>query len=198
MISRWGSAPTSTLCRIASMAARTWARYNSGRTTPRRTPRSPIIGFDSSSRFTAPSMRSISVVLVPAALARIRSSTRSSREGRNSCSGGSSRRTTTGLPSMAASRSSKSSAWSFSRVSSAPAASSSRMTRRTMGRRSPMNMCSVRARPIPSAPQRAASRAPAPSSALARTPMVRMASAHPSSTSSSGVGSGLVRGSPPR
>ena len=76
--------------------------------------------------------------------------------GRNSCNGGSSSRMVTGSPSIASKMPSKSARCSLRaaprarRVSSA--ASAARMNRCTIGRRSPRNMCSVRHRPMPSAP----------------------------------------------
>ena len=75
--------------------------------------------------------------------------------GRNSCSGGSSRRIVTGRPFIARNRPSKSSRWKGSSLASA-FSRSSRVSARIISRISSMwskNMCSVRHRPMPSAPK---------------------------------------------
>ena len=83
---------------------------------------------------------------------------------RNSCSGGSSRRIVTGRPAIASNRPSKSSCWSGSSSASASrrsSSSSAMIIARIFGwRSSAMNMCSVRHRPMPSAPSSRAFFAP--------------------------------------
>ena len=119
----------------------------------------------------------------------------SSTRGRNSWSGGSSRRTVTGRPSMASRISMKSAFWTWRSSSSAFASSSgvrARIMRRTTGRRSsPRNMCSVRHRPMPSAPNSRAFSPSGPLSALARTSSLprRTSSAQLRMMSNSGGGS---------
>ena len=112
---------------------------------------------------------------------RIRSSLASSSGGRNSCSGGSSRRIVTGKPAIASKMPSKSPCWNGSSLSSTERRSSSveaRIISRTSGSRSSaMNMCSVRQRPIPSAPNSRAFAASSGVSALARTLSRRTSSA---------------------
>ena len=87
---------------------------------------------------------------------RMRSSVASSSGGRNSCSGGSSSRIVTGRPAIASKIPSKSACWNGSSRSSAarrPSSSSARIISCTTGSRSsPKNMCSVRQRPMPCAP----------------------------------------------
>ena len=103
------------------------------------------------------------------------------RSGRNSCSGGSSRRMVIGLPGIAANRPSKSCCCSGSSSASAARRSGSvraMIIARIFGWRSAaMNMCSVRHRPMPSAPCSIALSASAGVSALARTPRRRISSA---------------------
>ena len=88
----------------------------------------------------------------------------------------------------------KSSRWTWRSSSSAAASSagvSARIMRRTTGRRSsPRNMCSVRHRPMPSAPSERALAASSPVSALARTARwpLRMSSAHESTVSKAAGG----------
>ena len=75
--------------------------------------------------------------------------------GRNSCSGGSSRRTVTGRPSTPrriCSKSASCSGRSRSIAARARASSSAMITAAISGWRSPRNMCSVRHSPMPSAP----------------------------------------------
>ena len=129
----------------------------------------PSIGFCSChSRAASSSFRSVFDRPLVASL-----TSSSSMRGRNSCSGGSSSRTVTGSPSMASRISRKSSFWATRSSSSAAASSfgvAARIMRRTIGRRSsPRNMCSVRHRPMPSAPNCRALVASGPLSALART-----------------------------
>ena len=96
-----------------------------------------------------------------------------SKWGTNSCKGGSSRRTVTGWPCIALNSPSKSLRCIGSNLASAtrrPASSSARIISRTALMRSPSkNMCSVRQRPIPSAPNIKACAASFGVSALART-----------------------------
>ena len=97
--------------------------------------------------------------------------------GRNSCSGGSSRRIVTGRPAMISNSSRKSERCIGSSLSSAARRSfsvSARIISRMATMRSPSkNMCSVRQSPMPSAPNERAMRASAGVSALVRTFMRR-------------------------
>ena len=144
--------------------------------SPSRQPRVPSIGFDSCSAW----IRS-----------RIRSSVASSSGGRNSCSGGSSRRIVTGRPAIASKIPSKSACWSGSSLSSAARRSSSSeamiISRTTGSRSSAMNMCSVRQRPIPCAPNSRALAASSGVSAFARTFRRRSSSAQPRIVSKSSL-----------
>ena len=103
--------------------------------------------------------------------------------GRNSCSGGSSRRIVTGRPVHRLEDALE------VRPAAAGAAASRRLRRCARRRRpgsrrpsaagvSPRNMCSVRHRPMPSAPNSRALRASSGVSALVRTPRRRSSSAH--------------------
>ena len=102
--------------------------------------------------------------------------------GTNSCSGGSSRRTVTGRPSIAVKMPTKSSRWKGSSLASADSRwgrSEARIIWRTALMRSPSkNMCSVRHRPMPTAPKSRARRASAGVSAFVRTFMRAWRSAH--------------------
>ncbi len=115
---------------------------------------------------------------------RIASEVASSRSGRNSCSGGSSRRIVTGSPAIASKIPSKSACWIGSSRSSAARRSSSLpamiISRTTGSRSSALNMCSVRQRPIPWAPSSRALAASSGVSAFARTFSRRSTSAHSS------------------
>ena len=119
--------------------------------------------------------------------ARSTCAARSGRFGRNSCSGGSSSRIVTGSPFIASNRPSKSSCCSGSSSASASlraSRSSAMIIARIFGwRSSAMNMCSVRQRPMPSAPSSRALSASAGVSAFARTPRRRTSSAQPSTVS---------------
>src|SRR5450759_1198889 len=125
----------------------------------------------------------------------------STRFGRNSCSGGSSRRTVTGRPFIAVKISSKSACCIgriFARAATRSSSFSARIISRTAGRRSAtMNMCSVRARPMPSAPSSRAFEASSKFSALARTPSVRTSSAHLPTVSKSSFSATGTSGSAP-
>ena len=88
----------------AASSALTCMAYRPGLTTPRRTPRVPIIGLCSAQSSAALSSWS-SRADRPVVACLIRSS---STDGRNSCSGGSSSRIVTGRPSIASRISSKS------------------------------------------------------------------------------------------
>jgi pyruvate, orthophosphate dikinase len=94
--------------------------------------------------------------LLPSQRSLMICSCRSSSLGRNSCSGGSIRRIITGRPVMASNRPSKSLRWNGSSSSRAAVRSSlvlAMIMRCTIGRRlCSKNMCSVRHRPIPWAP----------------------------------------------
>ena len=109
--------------------------------------------------------------------------------GRNSCSGGSSRRMVTGRPAMISNSSTKSARCIGSSLASAARrdfSSSARIISRTAWMRSSSkNMCSVRHSPMPSAPKRTAALASAGVSALARTPSLRTLSAQPISVANS-------------
>ncbi len=180
MISTCGAPPASRRSAAASAIARTCIANSPGTTRPRRTPRSPSIGLDSCNRSTAASSASSCGSTASRSRATATLTASSVRSVRNSCSGGSSSRIVTGSPSMAVRISTKSARCSGS--SSARAASrcsgvAARITRSMSGRRSPRNMCSVRHRPIPSAPMCRAAAASAAVSALARTRSRRTASA---------------------
>ena len=128
MISTIGLPPSALTLAAASMMARTCMAYRPGLRMPRRTPRSPSIGLAScrsltlasisvaSSRGSASSAPT-STVVWPCWVARATATASSTWSGRNSCSGGSSSRTVTGLPSMAAKMPTKSSRCSGNRVS---------------------------------------------------------------------------------
>ena len=121
--------------------------------------------------------------------------------GRNSCSGGSSRRIVTGRPLMISNSSAKSCRCIGRSLASAarrPSSVSDRIISRIATIRSPSkNMCSVRQRPMPSAPNERAVRASVGVSALARTFMRRTSSAQPISVPNSPVSSGLIIGTAP-
>ena len=99
MISTFGSLPAAIRSLAASATARTCNANRPGVSRPSRTPRSPSIGFDSCSFSTAASsLRSASTLspVSPRASATATLTASSVRSGRNSCSGGSSRRMFTG------------------------------------------------------------------------------------------------------
>ena len=103
--------------------------------------------------------------------------------GKNSCRGGSSRRTVTGKPRITSKIPSKSERCIGNNLSNAnrrPASSSARIISRTaMIRSASKNICSVRQRPTPSAPKSRATCTSCGVSALARTVIRRTLSAHP-------------------
>ncbi len=141
------------------------------------------MGLSSSQRATWSDIACKSSMGRPARTRRSISCSSSRREGRNSWRGGSRSRITTGSPSIASSRLSKSPICCRSRsprASSRSVGSVERMTLWTMARRSPRNMCSVRASPMPSAPRPRASVASSAVSALALTPRLRNSSAQSS------------------
>ena len=144
---------------------------------PRRQPRRPSIGLDSASASARALTAAGSIPICFARMPRAFSSC-----GRNSWSGGSSRRTVIGLPASAAKIPSKSCCCmgrSLARAVARLSWSSARIIWRTQGMRSSAkNMCSVRQRPIPSAPSAAATRASRGVSALARMRSRRSPSAH--------------------
>ena len=115
--------------------------------------------------------------------ARGRSSTASSSCGRNSCSGGSRSRIVTGLSphfrKMPTKSSAASGGASRARLRRSFSFSATIICRTAPIRFSPKNMCSVRQRPIPSAPKRRATRASVGVSAFARMPRRRSRSAQP-------------------
>ncbi len=116
--------------------------------------------------------------------------------GKNSCSGGSSSRMVTGSPSMIVNSSTKSARCIgriFSSAARRPFSSSARIISRTAAiRSSSKNMCSVRQRPMPSAPNWRAVRASRGVSALARTFRRRLLSAHSIRVAKSPVSSGSI------
>ncbi len=189
MISGSGVFPSPATRAAAARMARVCIRTTSGIIRPRRTPRMPSMGFCSriastewSSSSASPSSASTPGpprLFSLSVRRRVVFSISSSADGRNSWSGGSMRRITTGRPSIARKRPAKSSVWrcwssasaaskvatiSVSSAESAwPAAArrlasvawvAARIMRRTVGSRSSSkNMCSVRHRPIPCAPK---------------------------------------------
>mmetsp|Transcript_37749 Transcript_37749/g.118186 ORF Transcript_37749/g.118186 Transcript_37749/m.118186 type:complete len:299 (-) Transcript_37749:1759-2655(-) len=169
----------------------------SGDVMPRRQPRRPSIGFCSLHFSTASTSVGSSR---PSCMARSRS--HSSSQGRNSCSGGSRRRTVTGRPSMASKMPSKSLRCSGSSSVMAVAFSSgdcARIMRRTEARRaSSKNMCSVRTRPMPWAPFLRATAASSGVSALASTRRRRVLSAQPMKRAREPVSSASLRSCSPR
>src|SRR3990172_7681253 len=103
----------------ASRIARVWILTKSGIMSPRRQPRRPSIGFCSRSASTAASSSRASTnagssSAVPSVRRWVTVSMSSSCEGRNSWSGGSMRRTTTGSPLIAVKMPSKSPRWRIS------------------------------------------------------------------------------------
>ena len=158
MISGCTSMPRRLARTAASKIARPCISVISGYTMPRRHPRRPSIGFvsrsDSTMRLSSsrdrPSVRARRFVSSPPC-------------GRNSCSGGSSRRIVTGQPSIASKIPSKSPRCigrSFASARRRPPSSRATIISRMPVMRSPSkNMCSVRQSPIPSAPKFRATRA---------------------------------------
>ena len=142
-----------------------------------RQPRCPSIGFDSDN-LTA-RWRAVSAV-TPDTFATCASS--SAECGKNSCKGGSSKRMVTGLPAIMLNSDSKSLRCignNFANAASRPLVSLAIIICRTaMIRSASKNICSVRHRPIPSAPKSSATWASVVVSALARTPSRRRSSAH--------------------
>ena len=184
--SRVGAMPCWVLTSIQALnRPSTCAGYRPSWMSARRTPRTPSIGF-SSCRLSA-------------ILAQF-SSTTSCFVGKNSCIGASSRRTVTGRLPTARRRSRKSSRCASASAASAASSSSGleeRITRRMNGSRSPRNMCSVRHRPIPSAPLSIATPASTPVSALARMPSRRTSSAQFRTVANANDGSGRSIGTAP-
>ena len=121
--------------------------------------------------------------------------------GRNSCNGGSSRRMVTGSPAITSKMPIKSLRCSGSSLSSAarrPRSSSARIIWRTaVMRLASKNICSVRHRPMPSAPKSRAVCASKGVSALARTFIRRDPSAHSISVPKSPTSSGCNVGTAP-
>ncbi len=123
--------------------------------------------------------------------------------GRNSCSGGSSRRMVTGRPSIARKIPLEVVALHGEQLGLGDGAaawrSPARIISRTASMRSPSkNMCSVRHRPIPSAPNLRATAESCGVSALVRTLRVRNLSAHSISRRKCSPGSGSTVGTRPR
>src|SRR5438034_333533 len=161
---------------------------------PSRQPRWPSIGLASWSERTFAIICSSRSRPMWCASRRVYSSRRSVYLGRNSWSGGSRRRIVTGSPSIARKIPMKSLRWngrSFFTAAWRAAESVAMIISRTIGIRSAAkNMCSVRTRPMPSAPNSRAFFASSGVSAFARTPSVRARSAQPrnSLTSSESCG----------
>ena len=180
MTSAMGLNPSLDTWSAASMSARTCIAYRPGLITPSRTPRVPIIGLNSAQLSAASNNFSSSCVRPTEAFFTSRSSTR----GKNSCNGGSSKRTVTGRPDISrkiAAKSSFCTLRSSSRAAVSSSGVSAKIMRRTTGKRSgAKNMCSVRHKPIPSAPSSRAFFASSPVSAFARTASLplRISSAH--------------------
>ena len=108
MISGWAWPPRSLTMAAASRIACDCISNRPGMAMPRRTPRRPSIGFSSCSRCTASSSSESVSCSWPIASATATFTDSSVKSGRNSCSGGSSRRTVTGSPSIASKISMKS------------------------------------------------------------------------------------------
>mmetsp|Transcript_6562 Transcript_6562/g.23134 ORF Transcript_6562/g.23134 Transcript_6562/m.23134 type:complete len:360 (-) Transcript_6562:999-2078(-) len=145
----------------------------------RRQPRKPSMGFTSLS-FSMRSSTSSSGAPVSAAM-ELTIESSSSPSGRNSCSGGSRRRIVTGRPSIALKMPSKSARWNTrmsSRATLRLSVSAAMIILRTLRMRSSVlkNMCSVRTRPMPSAPFSRAVAASSGVSALVSTFIVRFSS----------------------
>mmetsp|Transcript_45450 Transcript_45450/g.73756 ORF Transcript_45450/g.73756 Transcript_45450/m.73756 type:complete len:372 (+) Transcript_45450:898-2013(+) len=161
----------------ASKMARACISQISGNVTARRQPRWPSIGFVSRSSEALRRMRSKGTPedFATEAIAV-------SVCGMNSCRGGSSSRTVTGRPSMmrkSFTMSERCITRSLARAARRPVSSEARIISRIATMRSPSkNICSVRTRPIPSAPKSFAAWASSGVSALARTCMRRNSSAH--------------------
>src|SRR5438034_910680 len=191
MISGFPFTPFSSTSMAAPRIARICISRISGYTRSSRQPRSPSIGLSSwicSSRFQIFSLRAISAAALPVARSTAISTSRSAYSRRNSWSGGSMRRMTTDIPSLAVNISRKSPGWtgrSFASARFRPSVSSAMIMSCTIGRRSACrNMCSVRARPTPSAPSSRARRHSSGVSAFTHTPRRRRLSAHESSSMS--------------
>ena len=178
MILAFGWPPDALTAMSAFRIARVWTFTKSGIIRPSRQPRSPSIGFCSCMLLIVASSSLSSSDAPPLISARVTLTSWSSRFGRNSWSGGSISRMTTGRPSMARKMPSKSPCWrtsslpiaasktatecASSSLSVAPAAAlalarvaafATRIAPRTISSRSPSrNMCSVRHRPMPCAP----------------------------------------------
>ena len=133
MISGRGSLPARFTATAALRIARVWIFTKSGIISPRRQPRRPSIGFCSCiDLMVARSSLSSSLAASPAFVTL---TSCSSRFGRNSWSGGSIRRMTTGRPLIAARMPSKSPCWSTSSL--AIAASNVATALGLVGRRAP-------------------------------------------------------------
>mmetsp|Transcript_6008 Transcript_6008/g.8266 ORF Transcript_6008/g.8266 Transcript_6008/m.8266 type:complete len:255 (+) Transcript_6008:628-1392(+) len=191
-----GDFPALASSTAASKSARTCIALISGCTTPSLHPRKPSIGlcsFIASTRaftFSTPCFRS-----------RASSSISRAVWGRNSWSGGSSKRMMTGAPSMHSNiclKSPRCSGRSWARAASLSRWLSARIISRTMRMRSgAKNMCSVRVSPTPSAPSFRASAASFGVSALARMRRERNSSANSSRVPTLPLISGLITGSFP-
>ena len=171
--------PRGMLCRACSLCAPAWG-------SPR----------------AAPPRASRSLTRVLAESRRRGRSHSASVHGRNSWSGGSRSLMVTGWPSIASRMPSKSSRWNGSSFASASRRSVSSsamiMARMCLMRSSPKNMCSVRQRPMPSAPKLLALAASSGVSAFVRTPSCRNSSAHSMMVAKLPESSGSTVGTWPR
>ncbi len=164
-------------CAAASKMARACISAISGYAIASRQPRKPSIGLNSCSSRARSANRCGS-----APMACATSAISFSLCGRNSCSGGSRSRIVTGKPPMilnSARKSLRCIGRSLASAARRAASSSARIiSRMARMRSSSKNICSVRHRPMPSAPNLIAARASAGVSALARTFNLRNSSAH--------------------
>ena len=198
MISGCGSPPALRRSTAASAMARTWSSMRPGMVSSRRTPRRPSIGLASWLLRTTARSSSSAGSSSPRSRSTATLTLSSVRSGRNSCSGGSMRRTVMGLPFIVSNIWMKSpfcSGRRAARAASRSASEEARMRFWTNCLRSPRNMCSVRHRPTPWAPRWMAWRASSGVSALARTSRRRTASAWPMRRSTA-VTSSRVSSSP--
>mmetsp|Transcript_5173 Transcript_5173/g.18550 ORF Transcript_5173/g.18550 Transcript_5173/m.18550 type:complete len:329 (-) Transcript_5173:1346-2332(-) len=200
MMSGLTTTPSFCAAHAASKIARACIRPISGYVIASLHPRKPSIGFISASFSIRSTTSSSSAPVSAASRATISSS---SPSGRNSCSGGSSSRIVTGIPSIARKIPSKSPLWNGNRSSSAAWRSLvnvAMIIRRTVRMRSPVpkNMCSVRTSPTPSAPLTRAVVASSGVSALASTRSVLNSSTQDMKTSRSPPIAGGASSASPR
>ncbi|MNS58099.1 hypothetical protein D3C72_910060 [compost metagenome] len=204
MTSGCTSTPSRFSSQAASKIARTCISLISGKVRPNRQPRRPIMGLDSWRRWTSRKSRSRRESRMGSSPLTRRTATSaisSSCLGRNSWSGGSSRRIVTGNPAMAWKMPRKSSRCigrSLSRAARRSRSVPARIISCITGKRSwAMNMCSVRHNPTPSAPKPRALAESSGVSALVRTPSVRNSSAQSINCWNSPESSGSIMGTSP-